>query len=487
MRHTVFPLTIIVALLSLGVFSYGAFFSLTPKPVPVPMTAHVKRAAHGGRARPASVNIPPVLSAEGAVPDLSLKLMQAGGVGLIISVFLALGLARSVLGTQFATAQSFLKDERKAWEKKQSVYDAQRDQLIAELQVAQTKKDEMDTLRQHASRQFQEFFQTLPVACFCFAPSGKIIRWNAACEQLYGVSSATMLSSTLWDKIVSPQEREATEGCVRRVLSGESLVDMIRQDRHAEGFCSVKSSMVPMHDSDGTIIGILSASIGLEATQNLEPQVTEVPVPQVSEVPENLEAITALEDTWAAIESARCALAKQQAESERLLPSLRDSVTGVWGHRAFHEHLQAEMERAVRYHHPLTLVVVDLDNFGDLNQVQGYEAGDTALCSVAALIKSKMRTVDIIARLSGDEFGVILPETGQVGARMAAERILAGIAGIEMGDQALTACLGVSLLSPETLNTEMFLLQSLAALHEAKSRGADCVVQYGEAAISFAR
>ena len=145
------------------------------------------------------------------------------------------------------------------------------------------------------------------------------------------------------------------------------------------------------------------------------------------------------------------------------------------------------MERAVRYHHPLTLVVVDLDNFGDLNQVQGYEAGDTALCSVAALIKSKMRTVDIIARLSGDEFGVILPETGQVGARMAAERILAGIAGIEMGDQALTACLGVSLLSPETLNTEMFLLQSLAALHEAKSRGADCLAQYGEENMTFAR
>ena len=479
MRHTVFPITIIVALLSIATFSYGAFFSPSPKPALAPMTARAKHAIHGGRARAVSVNIPPVLSAEGAVPDLSLKLMQAGGVGLIISVFLALGLARSVLGTQFATAQSFLKDERKAWEKKQSVYDAQRDQLIAELQVAQTKKDEMDTLRQHASRQFQEFFQTLPVACFCFAPSGKIIRWNAACEQLYGVSSATMLSSTLWDKIVSPQEREATEGCIRRVLSGESLVDMARQDRHADGFCSVKSSMVPMHDSDGTIIGILSASIGVEDVQIFEPP--------VSEVPENLEAITALEDTWAAIENARCALAKQQAENERLLPSLRDSVTGAWGHRAFHEHLQAEMERAARYHHPLTLVVVDLDNFGALNQAQGYEAGDTALCSAVALINSKMRTVDVIARLSGDEFAVILPETGQAGARMAAERILAGIAGIGLGDQSLTACLGVSVLSPETLNTEMFLQQGLAALHEAKSRGADCIVQYGEAAVSFAR
>lgn len=128
----------------------------------------------------------PVLSPDVSPAESSFKFMQAGGIGLILSVCLALGLMRAVLNTQFATAQSFLKDERKAWEKKQSVYDAQRDRLIAELQVAQTKKDEMDTLRQHASRQFQEFFQTLPVACFCFARSGKIIRCNAACEQLYG-------------------------------------------------------------------------------------------------------------------------------------------------------------------------------------------------------------------------------------------------------------------------------------------------------------
>jgi diguanylate cyclase (GGDEF)-like protein/PAS domain S-box-containing protein len=485
MRHLIFPLTLTVALLSLGVFVYGAYLHSIPVAPTIALTAHTKTITHARRARPVSAKLLPGLIPGLPTAEGSFKLMQCGGIGLILSVFLALGLARSVLSTQFATAQSFLKDERKAWEKKQSVYDAQRDQLISELQVAQTKKDEMDTLRQHASRQFQEFFQTLPVACFCFAPSGKIIRWNAACEQLYGISSATMLSSTLWAKVISPQEREATEGCVRRVLSGESLVDMVRQDRHAGGFCSVKSSMVPMHDADGTIIGILSASIGVEAVQILEPQVPQVS--EVSEAPENLEAIMALEDTWAAIESARCALAKQQAESERLQPSLRDSVTGVWGHRAFHEHLTAEMERAARYHHPLTLVVVDLDNFVALNQTQGYEAGDTALCSVADLIKSKMRTVDVVARIGADGFAVILPETGQTGARMAAERIRAGIAGIGREELALTACVGISLLSPETLNTEMFLQQGLAALHEAKSRGADCIVQCGEAATSFAR
>ena len=174
MRHTVFPLTTIVALLSLGVFSYGAFFSLTPKPVPVPMTAHVKRAAHGGRARPASANISPGLPANKAIPDLSLKLMQAGGIGLILCVFLALGLARSVLSTQFATAQSFLKDERKAWEKKQGVYDAQRDQLIAELQEAQTKKTRWIRCGSMRPVSFRSSFKRFPSPVFALHPAARL-------------------------------------------------------------------------------------------------------------------------------------------------------------------------------------------------------------------------------------------------------------------------------------------------------------------------
>jgi len=482
MRRTLFPLTIALTLLSLGVFMYGVTLHHAPRPLPVAATARPKNVPRAGRGRPVPVKPSHVLSSGVSLADSSFKLMQAGGIGLVLSVCLALGLTRSVLSTQFATAQSFLKDERKAWEKKQSVYDAQRDRLIAELQVAQTKKDEMDTLRQHASRQFQEFFQTLPVACFCFAPSGKIIRWNAACEQLYGISSATMLSSTLWDKVVSPEERAATEGCVRRVLSGESLMDMVRRDRHASGVCTVKSSMVPMHDADGTIIGILSASIGVEPV----PTAAYIPEPQASEAPESLEAITALEDTWAAIETARCALARQQAESALQQPSLHDAVTGVWGHRSFQEHLRTEVERAARYHHSLSLIVLDLDNFGVYNQSLGFEAGDAALCSVAALVESKIRSVDVVARIGADEFAVILPETGQTGARMAAERIRAGITGIGREELALSACVGVVVLTPETADSEMFLQHALESLSKAKSRGADCLVQHGEAAVSFA-
>lgn len=169
--------------------------------------------------------------------------------------------------------------------------------------------------------------------------------------------------------------------------------------------------MVPMHDADGTIIGILSASIGVEAV----PTAACIPEPQASEAPGSLEAITALEDTWAAIETARCALARQKAESASHQPSLHDAVTGVWGHRSFQEHLRAEVERAARYHHSLSLIVLDLDNFGVYNQSLGFGSGDAALCSVAALVESKIRSVDVVARIGADEFAVICPRPARPG------------------------------------------------------------------------
>jgi len=416
--------------------------------------------------------------------------MLVGGAGLILSMLSSFAMTRSIRASQFETAQSFLKEERKAWEKQQNVYNAQRDQLNAQLQEAQHKKEEMDSLRQHASRQFQEFFQTLPVACFCFAASGKIIRWNAACEVLYGISASEATVSTFWETVVLPEERQVTEAQVRRVLAGESLLDMERRDRHAGGSASVvRSSMVPMHDADGKIIGILSASIGRDGVRQSETQVSVMSA--------------ALNDTRTAIEEARGALEAQKAESARLqaslaaasesetasLSSLRDAlhdaVTGVWGHRSFHEHLRAETERAARYHHSLSVLVLDLDDFGTYNRTLGFEAGDAALQSVAALLESKVRTVDMVARLGADEFAVILPETGQVGARTAAERIRSGILGLEAGEASLTACVGVAIVTPDMANAEMLLERGLEALREARSLGKDRVVQYGEGNVAI--
>ncbi len=100
-----------------------------------------------------------------------------------------------------------------------------------------------------------------------------------------------------------------------------------------------------------------------------------------------------------------------------------DQLTGLLNRRAFFEVVQAELERARRFSHPVTLLYLDIDNFKSFNDALGHEAGDQLLERVAAAIRTSLRTVDSAARLGGDEFGILLPETDErmaqaVGARL---------------------------------------------------------------------
>ncbi len=88
-----------------------------------------------------------------------------------------------------------------------------------------------------------------------------------------------------------------------------------------------------------------------------------------------------------------------------------DALTGLLNRRAFLEAGEAEVVRARRYSHPLAVGFVDLDNFKQLNDTQGHEAGDRALREVASALRDSLRATDIVARLGGDEFALLLPET----------------------------------------------------------------------------
>ncbi len=101
----------------------------------------------------------------------------------------------------------------------------------------------------------------------------------------------------------------------------------------------------------------------------------------------------------------------------------RDPVTGLPDARAFHERLAEEVARAAEHGVPLGLLEVDLDHFGALNARYGRAAGDRALAEVALVLKLALRDGDIIARLGGDAFGILLPETDVLPARRVAERL----------------------------------------------------------------
>lgn len=89
-----------------------------------------------------------------------------------------------------------------------------------------------------------------------------------------------------------------------------------------------------------------------------------------------------------------------------------DFVTGTYNARYFHELAQAEIQRSDRYNHPLTIVFIDIDNFKKVNDRFGHRVGDQALATVAASLRNNLRQSDIVARVGGDEFAILMPETG---------------------------------------------------------------------------
>ena len=106
----------------------------------------------------------------------------------------------------------------------------------------------------------------------------------------------------------------------------------------------------------------------------------------------------------------------------------RDSLTGLYNHRYFYEQLSHEVERSVRYGQPLTVLLMDMDNFKEINDVYGHLIGDKFLSLVGQVIGRQIRSSDIGARYGGDEFVVILPNTSAAEAAATAEKLSAAVA-----------------------------------------------------------
>lgn len=103
--------------------------------------------------------------------------------------------------------------------------------------------------------------------------------------------------------------------------------------------------------------------------------------------------------------------------------AITDSLTGLYHHKYFKLRINEEMERARRYQRPLSLLMLDLDHFKEINDCYGHQTGDAVLKRIADILRTKTRKVDIVARYGGEEFAIILPETGTQGAQVVAGRL----------------------------------------------------------------
>jgi two-component system cell cycle response regulator len=153
-----------------------------------------------------------------------------------------------------------------------------------------------------------------------------------------------------------------------------------------------------------------------------------------------------------------------------------DPLTNCFNRRALMEKLEQEMDRAARYATMLTGMMIDIDNFKQINDTHGHLMGDRVLKQLAALLKREQRSVDIVARYGGEEFVVLLPETTNAESRNFAERILRRVATHDFGDpnQPVRVTISVGIASyPDERVTDGDSLLRLADnhLYRAKNDG----------------
>ncbi|MGB8005109.1 MAG: GGDEF domain-containing protein [Gaiellaceae bacterium] len=155
--------------------------------------------------------------------------------------------------------------------------------------------------------------------------------------------------------------------------------------------------------------------------------------------------------------------------------AITDDLTGLVNRRRFLGALQAEIERARRFGSDLTVVLADLDDFKRVNDAFGHHAGDEVLRSFADLVRSHVRDVDVPGRLGGEEFAILLPETGSADAASVAERMRhsLSIVPILLADEQtarVTASFGVAQLTDEQTGDDLMRAAD-AALYRAKAQG----------------
>lgn len=163
-----------------------------------------------------------------------------------------------------------------------------------------------------------------------------------------------------------------------------------------------------------------------------------------------------------------------------------DGLTGAMNRRAFEKLLSRDWAQSQREKGALSMLVVDIDNFRTYNDIYGSLAGDDCLKSVShALMRCLFREVDVVARMEGNTFVVLLPATEPSGARVVAERILKEVSALEIPHLEsphggiVTVSVGVSTVTPLPKDTPMLLVrQAQAALGEAKDMGRNTVVQH---------
>lgn len=267
---------------------------------------------------------------------------------------------------------------------------------------------------------------------------GTITSWNRGAERLYGYTAEEAIGQPIG--IIEPPDRHGEQQeILRRVFAGESLERVETERVCKDGrrlFVSLTIS--PVRDSTGHIIS--AAVVARDMTER-----------------------------------------RRYEERLRYLAD-HDQLTGLFNRRRFEEELKREFARAGRYRFTGAVISIDLDNFKGINDSAGHAAGDTVLVAVARAMDQRFRRTDVLARVGGDEFAVLLADVDEADARAAAEDLLGTLRACRplFGGKALKvhASIGVAMFEPDDATADEMQIFADLAMYAAKNSGGDRVTVF---------
>lgn len=236
------------------------------------------------------------------------------------------------------------------------------------------------------------------------------------------------------------------------------------------GRAATSSQPVPLRADGDSSAGLalpLGTGVGLSVVGVLEVRSPEAPTEDLVDALETLAS------------HAATALTAARLHREVELRSETDPLTRVSNRRRLESDLKSEVARSLRYGHPLSLVMVDIDHFKAVNDDFGHQTGDEVLKQVAAALTADRRETDSVYRFGGEEFAVLLRETDDVGAAEVAERLRNRIPRLVAQanvSREVTASLGVATVGGRIVSPEQLVAAADKALYQAKKRGRNRVV-----------
>ena len=255
----------------------------------------------------------------------------------------------------------------------------------------------------------------------------RIVLANKAFEKTMGEDQATLMGrkTSDLDWMASKSSNKIKEFPWRQALQDginqtAISLEMKKDDDHVRTFMV---NGAPILDGEGKTRGALAT---FDDVTKLEAQNTQ------------------LQRTLNVLKKSRNAI-RRQNETLQILAT-QDPLTHCLNRRAFFERFEKEFGRTQRYDHDLSCVMVDIDHFKSINDNHGHPVGDKVLQKVSSIIRHCLRDSDVLCRYGGEEFCIMLPETGLPGALKTAERIRATLAAKEVLGIAVTISLGVSTL-----------------------------------------